>query len=74
MGGGEDEELEILYFVSENITVSWLRGIWLSPSIELAENGIPGPGATAGLSCICQKNEFAQGAGAIYRENNGRGE
>lgn len=30
----------ILYFLSENITVSWLRGIWLSPSIELAENGI----------------------------------
>lgn len=74
-GGGN-----ILYFLSENITVSWLCGIWLSPSIEREgererelhgkwnSRGVPTIARASGLRCIYQKNEFAQGVDPQFTE------
>lgn len=69
---GWEWEVEILYFVSENITVSWLRGIWLSPSIELVENGILEVHYRRARSPLHLSKEWiCTRSRSIYRENNG---
>lgn len=69
--------VETLYFVSENITVSWLRWICLSSFIELAENRIFSSytitvaRATRVQLRIYQKNEFAQEAALNLQDTGG---
>lgn len=71
--GGEN----ILYFLSENITVSWLRGIWLSPSIELAENRIlevhHRRASAVSAAFIKRMNLHKESILNLQEENNGRG-